>query len=154
MRTSIRLLVLFSVAVIASALIVEPAQAQLRLPDQSRQEALIKATLLTFNDANVTGNYSIMHAKAAKPFRDEFPPHRLKEIFKLFAEKHVDFDIIAVKTPLPTQAPKIDENGRLIFQGYFDVSPGYVHYDLHYILSDGEWKPISIEVKLRPADKK
>jgi hypothetical protein len=147
-------LVLMSVVVIASALIVGPAQAEERLPDQRRQEALIKSTLLTFNDANVTGNYSVLHAKTSKPFRDEFSPDRLKEVFKVFAEKHIDFDVIAAKTPLPTQEAKIDENGKLILQGYFDTTPNHVYYDLHYILSEGDWKPIEINVKVRAPDKK
>jgi hypothetical protein len=149
----IRLLVLTSVAVVASALTVAPAQAQLKLPDQPRQEALIKTTLLTFNDANVTGNYLVLHAKAAKPFRDQFTPARIKEIFKEFAEKHIDFDIIAAKTPVLTQAPKIDEEGRLIYLGYFDTTPSHVFYELHYILSEGDWKPIKINVNVKAPDK-
>ena len=149
----IRLLGLMSAAVIASALTVAPAQAQLKLPDQSRQETLIKTTLLTFNDANVTGNYLVLHAKTAKPFRDQFTPARIKEIFKEFAEKHIDFDIIAAKTPVVTQQPKIDEEGRLIFLGYFDTTPSHVYYELHYILSEGEWKPIKINVNVKAPDK-
>jgi hypothetical protein len=153
MGTLTRLCVL-GVVVIAFVLIGAPTQAQLKLPNQNAQEVLIKTTLLTFNDANVTGNYSVLHAKTSKPFRDEFSPDRLKEVFKAFAEKHIDFDIIAAKTPRPTQEAKIDENGKLILQGYFDTTPNHVYYDLHYILSEGEWKPIEINVKVRAPDKK
>jgi hypothetical protein len=149
MGTSARLLVLTGVMVIASALVVEPTQAEPKLPDQSRQETLIKTTLLTFNDANVTGNYSVLHAKSAKPFRDQFTPARLKETFKEFAEKHIDFDIIAAKTPLLTQETKLDDDGRLTLQGYFDTTPSHVYYDLRYILSEGEWKPIKINVQVK-----
>ena len=154
MRTSTRPLVLISVMVIASVSIAGPTQAQPKLPDQSRQEALIKTTLLTFNDANVTGNYSVLHAKSAKPFRDQFTPARLKETFKEFAEKHIDFDVIAAKTPLLTQETKLDEDGRLALQGYFDTTPSHVYYDLRYILSEGEWKPIKINVQVKEPDKK
>jgi len=41
---------------------------------QDAAGVLIKVTLLTFNDANVTGNYTVLHAKLSKPFRDQFPP--------------------------------------------------------------------------------
>ena len=145
---------LISFVVVVAVLIGAPAQAQLKLPTQNAQEVLIKTTLLTFNDANVTGNYSVLHAKTSKPFRDEFSPDRLKEVFKVFAEKHIDFDVIAAKTPLPTQEAKIDESGKLILQGYFDTTPNHVYYDLHYILSEGDWKPIEINVKVRAPDKK
>jgi hypothetical protein len=154
MGAPVRLLILIGVAVIASVLIVAPTRAQIKLPDQSQQEVLIKTTLLTFNDANVTENYSVLHAKVSKPFRDQFPLDRLKEVFKVFVEKHIDFAIIATKTPLPTEEPKIDENGKLILQGYFDTTPNHVYYDLNYILSDGQWKPIKINVNVRAPDKK
>jgi hypothetical protein len=29
---------------------------------------------MSFNDANVTGNYAVLHAKLSKPFRDQFTP--------------------------------------------------------------------------------
>jgi hypothetical protein len=147
-----RLLVLIGLCIAASLSIVAPTQAQLKLPDQNVLEALVKTTLLTFNDANVTGNYAVLNAKASKPFRDQFPPDRLKEVFKPFAEKHINFWVIATKTPLPTQEPKIDENARLILQGYFDTTPSHVYYDLHYILSEGEWKPIKINVNVKAPD--
>jgi len=150
----IRLLVLMSVAVIASAMTAAPAQAQPKLPIQVRQETLIKSTLLTFNDANVTGNYAVLYAKTAKPFRDQFSPAYIKDVFKEFAEKQIDFDIIAAKTPLLTQEPKIDDNGHLIYLGYFDTTPYRVYYDLHYILSEGDWKPIKINVKVKAPDQK
>jgi hypothetical protein len=149
MGTSTRLLGLIGAVVIASALIVEPTQAQPKVPDPSRQEALIKTTLLTFNDANVTGNYAVLHAKSAKPLRDQFTPAHLKQAFKEFAEKHIDFDIIAAKTPRPTQEPKVDEDGRLALEGYFDTTPNHVYYDLRYILSEGEWKPIKINIEVK-----
>ena len=78
----------------------------------------------------------------------------LKEVFKPFAEKHIDFDIIAAKTPLPTQESEIDGNGTLMLKGYFDTTPSHVYYDLHYVLSEGEWKPIKINVNVRAPDKK
>jgi hypothetical protein len=51
-------------------------------PTAQVQEKLIKTSLLTFNDANLTGNYAVMHAKLAKPFRDKFSPDQLKKAFK------------------------------------------------------------------------
>jgi hypothetical protein len=146
--------VLIGVTIAASLSIAAPTQAQLKLPDQNLQEVLIKTTLLSFNDANVTGNYAVLHAKTSKPFRDQFSPDRLKEVFKEFAEKHIDFAVIAAKTPLPSEEAKIDENGRLILVGYFDTTPNHVYYDLHYILSEGERKPIKINVNFKAPDKK
>jgi hypothetical protein len=33
--------------------------------------------------------------------------------------------------------------------GYFDTSPSRVHYELEFIMSDGEWKATKINVNLK-----
>jgi hypothetical protein len=128
-----------------------PAAAQ-PVPIPLVQEALIKSTLLTFNDANITGNYDVLHAKLSKPFRDQFPPERLKEAFKAFADANVDFKIVSAKTPIVKQEPVVNEKGVLLLYGHFDTMPSHVYYELEFIMSDGEWKPIKINVNVKKPD--
>ena len=135
---------------VAGALLATPAAAQ-KMPSPTGQEVLIKATLLTFNDANVTGNYTVLHAKLAKPFRDQFSPDKLKATFKTFADQNIDFDIIAAQTPVSSQEPKIDDRGALILRGYFDTRPSRVAYELDFIPSDGDWKAIKLKVNIGDA---
>jgi hypothetical protein len=130
------------------------AFAQLKVPSPELQEVLIKASLLSFNDANVTGNYAVLHAKLSKPFRDQFPPEKLSDIFKEFRDKHIDFDIVAAKKPTSVEEPKISDNGILSIKGYFDTTPSRVNYDLAFIMSDGEWKLIKINVDVKKPDAK
>lgn len=125
-----------------------PAKAQ-KVPDPFTQEVIIKATLLTFNDANVTGNYDVMHAKLSKPFRDKYSPKQLADAFKAFRDNRIDFDLIVAKPPVTSQAPRVTDNGVLMLYGYFDTTPSRVHYELEFIMSDGEWKPIRINVQLK-----
>ena len=146
-RTTGLLAVVFA-ALVGAMLAASPAFAQ-KAPDPVTQEVLVKSTLLTFNDANVTGNYTVMHAKLAKPFRDKFSPDRLKEVFKVFHEKQIDIDLIAAKQPTASKPVQVNDSGVLQLHGYFDTSPSRVHYELDYIMSDGEWKPIRINVQLK-----
>src|ERR1700735_5544060 len=81
-------------AVLMLGLFAAPVSAQ-TVPSATVQEILIKTSLLTFNDANITGNYDVFHARLAKPFRDQFPPQKLAEIFKGFRDQHVYLDLIA-----------------------------------------------------------
>jgi hypothetical protein len=130
-----------------------PANAQ-KAPEPAMQEVLIKTTLLTFNDANVTQNYSVLHSKLSKQFRDQFSPERLKEVFKPFVEQKIDIDLIAAKPPIPAKAAEIDDRGVLSLTGHFDTKPSHVFYDLGYVMSDGEWKPIKINVNVKPPESK
>lgn len=50
---------------ISGLLLVMPAYAENTVPSEQLQEVLIKSSLLTFNDANLTGNYTVMYAKMA-----------------------------------------------------------------------------------------
>jgi hypothetical protein len=140
------------VAVLMLALFGAPASAQ-KVPNATVQEILIKASLLTFNDANVTGNYEVFHAKLSKPFRDQFSSDKLAEVFKGFRDQHIDIDLIAAKAPISVEEPKVGDNGRLTLKGYFDTTPSRVNYDLAFITSDGEWKLISINVDVKKPDK-
>jgi hypothetical protein len=140
------------VAALVLALAGSPAFAQ-PVPSALVQEILIKASLLTFNDANVTGNYTVFHAKLSKPFREQFPPAKLADIFKEFREKHIDIDLIAARAPVAAEEAKVNDRGILNLRGYFDTAPSRVNYDLGFILSDGEWKLIRINVDLKKPDK-
>ncbi|WP_409723364.1 hypothetical protein [Pseudorhodoplanes sp.] len=133
-----------------------PAHAQKapEAPEADRQEVLIKTTLLTFNDANLTQNYDVLHARLSKQFRDQFPPERLKEVFKPFVEQKIDIETIAVKVPIPAKNAAVDERGVLSLVGHFDIMPSHVFYDLAYVMSEGDWKPIKINVNVRPPDQK
>ncbi len=139
-------------AVLMLTLFGAAASAQ-KAPNANVQEIIIKSSLLTFNDANVTNNYSVFHAKLSKPFRDKFPPDKLAETFKGFRDQHVDLDLIAAKAPISTEEPKVDDSGRLTLKGYFDTTPSRVNYNLTYIMSDGEWKLVGINVDLKKPDK-
>ena len=135
------------VALVVLSLAAPAAQAQNKLPTERGLEALVKSSLLSFNDANVTGNYTVFHAKLSKPFRQQFSPEKLKETFKEFAEKDIDIDIIAAMKPTYDPAPAIDDNGKLIVKGSFPTEPARVVFELDFIPSDAEWKLVRINIK-------
>lgn len=123
------------------------AAAQSKVPAERPLEALVKSTLLSFNDANVTGIYTVFHAKLSRPFRQQFSPEKLKETFKEFAEKEIDIDVVAAMKPSYDPEPSIDDHGKLIVKGYFPTEPARVVFELDFIPSDNEWKLVRINVK-------
>ena len=144
-------MLLFRVACVLALVLVAPiVQAQNKVPSERALEALVKVSLLSFNDANVTGNYEVFHAKLSKPFRDQFSPEKLERTFRDFNKKHVDFDIIAALKPSYDPAPGVDDDGKLLVKGYFPTEPNRVYFDLGFIPSDGEWKLFRINVKVDP----
>lgn len=136
------------IAALVLLLSVGAAQAQNKVPSERTLEVLVKTSLLSFNDANVTGNYAVLHAKLSKPFRQEYPPEKLKEAFKEFKEKDIDIELIAALKPTYEPPPAVDSEGKLVVKGYFPTEPIRVNFNLAFIPSDGEWKLIRLNVKL------
>lgn len=124
-----------------------PARAQ-GLPTPLLQEVLVKTNLLSFNDAVTNDNFTVFHLRLSKPFRDQFPPDRLRQTFKDFVEKRAAFDVIAAKPIVPVGEPKIDGEGVLRLNGYFETTPKQVKYQLGFIRSEGDWKLSSINVQI------
>jgi hypothetical protein len=144
----------FIEALLVALLFVAPARAENPIPNANLQEILIKSSLLTFNDASLTGNYAVMHARLAKLFRDRISPERLKAAFKVFNEQKINLALIVAMPPVATSAPKINQHGALVLQGYFDTKPSRLTYELYFLPSEGEWKLAEIDVKVRPAEAK
>jgi hypothetical protein len=128
-----------------------PASAQPKVPEPLAQEILIKGILMSFNDANITGNYVVFHARLAKPFRDQYSAEKLAEVFKAFHDQKINFAIITTQKPNATEPPRVD-NGILKLYGYFDTSPSRTNYFLEFMPSEGEWKASRVEVQVKPTN--
>jgi len=136
---------------LSGLLLVMPAYADNPVPNVQFQEVLIKTSLMTFNDANLTGNYTVMHAKMAKPFREQLTPDKMKQAFKSFAAQAVEMRGILLKPPVATTASAIDKRGALVLRGYFETAPSRVIYEIDFLPSEGEWKPIMLHVRVKAA---
>lgn len=117
------------------------------LPTRKVEEVMVKVALLTLNDANLTGNYNVLYAKMARQFRERYSSDTLKQAFKAFAGHHID--AIAGMPIVQTEGPGINDTGVLSLRGYFDTTPSRLSYELDYAMSEGEWKLITIDVKVR-----
>ena len=120
----------------------------LDMPSPFVQEILIKSILLTLNDAVASDNFTVLHAKISKPFRDQFPPDKLQGIFKDLVEKHAVFDAVVAKPIVVDEEAKVDDKGVLRLKGHFETSPKQVKYQLAFIPSDGAWKLSGISIDI------
>lgn len=61
--------------------------------------------------------------------------------------------MIAAKSAIASEEPRIDNRGALILCGYFDTKPSRMYYALNFVPSEGKWKPIKLNVHVKPPDK-
>ena len=133
--------------VMAATVVPTGATAQ-GMPSPFVQEVLIKSILVTLSDAVASDNFTVMHTKISKPFRDQFPPEKLRTVFKDLIEKHAVFDAVVAKPIVPDAEAKIDDNGVLRLKGHFETTPKQVKYQLGFIASDGLWKLSGITIDI------
>lgn len=128
-----------------------PAQAAAQ-PAVSAQEALylVRSSLLTLNDANKSGNYSVLRDLAAPRFQAANSSADLARIFTDLRERK--FDLFGVLLIVPRfHAPPRIENGMLRLRGAFPTAPLEIDFDLLFEKESGAWRLFGIAVTTPPA---
>ncbi len=107
---------------------------------------LIRSTLLTLDDANRSGNYSVLRDLAAPGAQSRYNPADLAQIFSALRESHVGLSPVALSAPLLSAPPKLERDGELHLTGRFATQPRQINFDLLFQIVDGHWKWLGISV--------
>ena len=107
---------------------------------------LTRSTLLTLNDANRSGNYSVLRDLAAPGFQAKNTAADLAVSFADLRRRNFDLYAAAVVAPQLTEAPAIDADGKLHLSGLFPTRPLQIKFDLMFEVSAGQWKLFGIAI--------
>ena len=116
------------------------------IPDDDSQDVLIRTTLLTFNDANMTNNYAIMLARSSKQFQSQFTADKLTTAFEKFRTNKLFFEEVATADYDSSEKAVIDKEGALVLVGVFKTDDLQVKYNLRFVKNDDAWKMLGINV--------
>ena len=108
---------------------------------------LIRESLLALDQANKTGNYTVLCDLGSPAFQAN-TASRLSEIFAKQRNDSVDLSGVAVIDPQLTLLPQIEANGLLHMTGFFPSVPTQVNFDLAYAAVNGQWRLFGISVAL------
>lgn len=137
------LLLLLAMLTCASAAIAQ------KIPPEDEREVLIKSTLLTLNDANLTGNYQVFCARASRQFQTKCTGTAMADAFKGFRENKMSMvSIIADEIHSMTEM-SIDKDGVLILRGRFKDDEKRISFDLKFVKNDAIWKLLGITVNYK-----
>lgn len=123
------------------------ASPRLALPDVRSQVVLIQNVIIAANQANLTGEYAVLHGLAAPDFQKVNSPARLAEIFANLRSQRLDMSPLVLQLPKLTAAPVITERGMLRLTGLFETQPKQVHFDLLFQPIAGQWKMFGISLR-------
>jgi hypothetical protein len=112
---------------------------------------LARATLLTLNDANRSGNYTVLRDLAAPDFQAQNTAADLALHFSDLRNRKVDLFAVATLAPQFSPAPALDANRRLHLTGFFPTRPLQINFDLTFQVVNGQWRLLAISVATPPA---
>lgn len=116
------------------------------VPDDDDQDVLIRTTLMTFNDANMTNNYAVMLARSSKQFQSQFTPDKMAAAFEVFRKNKLFFEEVATAAYDSSEKATIDKEGALVLVGVFKTDELQVKYNLRFVKNDDAWKMLGINV--------
>src|SRR5262245_38715090 len=131
----------------------QPAPPQAPKPAQIDRNGvliLIRETLLALDQANKTGNYTVLRDLGAPEFQANSAA-RLSEIFAQQRRDNVDLSGVAVIDPQLTLLPQIEANGMMRMAGFFPSVPTQVNFELLYAPVGGRWRLFGLSVSFGQA---
>jgi hypothetical protein len=140
------------VAVMAAITSAGHAEARAQAPkpaqiDRNGVLILIRSSLLALDQANKTGNYTVLRDIGAPGFQSNTAA-RLGEIFAKLRNDNLDLSGVAVIDPQLNLLPQIEANGLMHMAGFFPSVPTQVNFDLAFAPVNGQWRLFGISVSI------
>jgi hypothetical protein len=107
---------------------------------------LVRSALLTLNDANRSGNYTVLRDLAAPDFQARNTAADLAQVFADLRRRNFDLFAAALLAPKFTAAPALDSNGRMRLTGVFPTRPLQINFDLTFESVGGQWRLFAVAV--------
>ena len=140
--------------ILLAALLAAPALAQQASKpaqiDRNGVLILVRSALIALDQANKTGNYTVLRDLSAPAFQVNTAA-RLGEIFAGHRRDKLDLSGVAALDPQLTLLPQIGADGMMRMTGFFPSAPTQVNFDLAYAPVDGQWRLFGISVGLGQA---
>src|SRR4051812_5250393 len=115
--------------------------------DRNGVMILIRSSLLALDQANKTGNYTVLRDIGAPGFQTNSAA-RLGEIFAKLRNDNLDLSGVAVIDPQLSLLPQIESSGLMHMAGFFPSVPTQVNFDLAFAPVNGQWRLFGISVSI------
>jgi hypothetical protein len=115
------------------------------VPDSTVLHKLVWSAMAAVDQANQTGNYSVLRDLGAPAFQSGNSAATLAQIFTTIRNQNVDLSYTLVVTPV-FQFPPAIQNGLLRIRGVFPLRPAPIGFDLLFQNINGQWRIFGIAV--------
>ncbi len=154
LRLSFVFLLIVSAPAYAKEQIIQLKTAGPIVPQAATLVVLIRSALIALNNANLTGNYTVIRALGSSDFQSANSSAKLAVLFTPLRNRKLDLAPALLFQPKLVKQPAITGRGFLRLTGYFETRPERVNFDFGFKLENGRWRLFAIMVnvaKVKPA---
>lgn len=135
-----------AVAIVIALGAVSPGAYAQSAPDENVSARLVWSTMIALDNANRTGNYSVLHALGSPDFQAQHSPQSMSRNFAGLRNSRIDVGRAIMTKPVYYLPPTINQNGELRLRGAFEYRPQSIRFDLIYQNMNGGWRLHAISV--------
>jgi hypothetical protein len=123
--------------------IVPPA---VSMPDNAKITLLIQTHIAALSHANLTGNYSVIHALGSPAFQAVNSTAQLAANFAIFRSQGIDISPTILLPPMLNGPPRLEGDNVLRVSGQYDTKPQRVVFELAFQAVNNAWRLAGIAV--------
>lgn len=116
------------------------------VPSETVLARLVWSTMIALDNANRTGNYSVLYALGSPTFKQRNSPQQLFDNFAPLRQNRIDVGRTLFLSPTYYIPPTILPDGSLRLRGGFEDRAKSVRFDLIYSNSGSGWQISALSV--------
>jgi len=133
-------------AVCNESVCAQVAPARVPMPDNAKLTLLIQMHIAALSQANLTGNYSVLHALGSPTFQAVNSTAQLAANFTVFRSQGIDISPTILLPPMLTGPPKLEGTDLLRVSGQYDTKPQRVVFEMAFQAVNNAWRLAGIAV--------
>ena len=117
------------------------------VPDQLQLAKLVWSMMAAVDQANKSGNYSVLRDISSTGFQINNDPAKLAQIFANIRSSRIDLSNALLVPPTYTVAPQQIQADVFRVQGVFSLRPVALAFDMYFQWERGEWRLYGIDIR-------
>jgi len=122
------------------------APTRVPMPDSAKITLLIQSHIAALSHANLTGNYSVLHALASPAFQSLNSAAQLAQNFNAFRAQGIDISPAILLPPILSGPPRLEGADLLRVSGYYETKPQRVVFEMAFQAVNNAWRLAGIAV--------
>jgi hypothetical protein len=117
------------------------------VPDITKLTLMIQLHVAALGLANLTGNYTVLHALGSPTFQAKNPPATLANNFAPFRSKGIDISPAMLFPPILLGPPNPEPNDIIRLAGFYNTNPQRIVFEIAFQAVDNAWRLADIKVQ-------